>query len=319
MPVLDVQRRVKAHGELVWRIVSDLSGEACVPPAASRVEVLAGETGVGLKRRVVGRDGYAWEEECDSWEPPVRYCMRINPHEFPLRFERLQYTCSVTEDQGQVLLWLHFDYLPRFGLFGRLLERFSHRRRLATYAHQLMDNWVRLIHAREWAHRITARTLLEEKGGYVHSVAPATSVSAAAAILREHRIGSVLVLDADQSIAGVLSERDIVRGLAELGGSVLDEPVAALMTSEVIIARPEDNMMLVMACMSDHRIRHLPVVDAGQTLGLISIGDVIHARLAELEGQSETLRGYIEARRWHELYQEIGPAAYSGADFPKVG
>jgi signal-transduction protein with cAMP-binding, CBS, and nucleotidyltransferase domain len=69
--------------------------------------------------------------------------------------------------------------------------------------------------------------------------------------------------------------------------------------------------MLIMACMSSRRIRHLPVVDAGKVLGLISMGDVVKARMDELEGQSDTLRGYIEARRWHELYQEIGPAAYA--------
>jgi CBS domain-containing protein len=317
MPVLEVQRRVKARGDMVWRIVSDLGGDACVPPTAGRVEVIAGE-GLGMTRRVVGRDGFAWEEECVSWEPGRRYSVRIDPTEFPLRFAQLRYTCSVLEESDQVRLRLYFDYLPRFGFVGRLLERFSHRRGLASYAHQIMDNWVRLIHAREWAHRVTASSLLEEKGGYVHSVTPATTVSAAAAMLREHRIGSVLVLDADQTIAGMVSERDIVRGLAEQGAALLEQSVALIMTREVIVASPEDNMMLVMASMSDHRIRHLPVVGAGETLGVISIGDVIRARLVELEGQSETLRGYIEARRWHELYQEIGPAAYASEQMPKV-
>jgi CBS domain-containing protein len=318
MPILEVQRRVKAHDDLVWRVVSDLGGHAGVPPSATRVEVISGE-GLGMSRRVIGRDGFAWIEECVSWEPERRYSMQIEAVAFPLRFEKLRYTCSVGEEQGLVLLRLYFDYLPRFGFVGRLLERFSHRRRLATYAHQIMDNWVRLIHAREWAHRVTAKTLLEEKGRHVHSVEPATTVAVATAMLKKHRIGSVLVLDPDQSIAGVVSERDIVNGLSEHGAALLKQPVATIMTSDVIVARPEDNMMLVMACMSDHRIRHLPVVDAGETLGLISIGDVIRARLVELEGQSETLRGYIDARRWHELYQEIGPAAYDSTELPKVG
>jgi signal-transduction protein with cAMP-binding, CBS, and nucleotidyltransferase domain len=69
-------------------------------------------------------------------------------------------------------------------------------------------------------------------------------------------------------------------------------------------------MMSVMACMTERRVRHLPVVEHDQVLGLISIGDVIKARISELEGQSETLRDYIEARHWHELYKEVGPAAY---------
>lgn len=315
MPVLEVNKRVKAHADLVWRIVSDLAGDPGVPPFASRVEVLGGE-GLGMRRMVVGRDGYSWIEECIAWEHERRYIMQVEAHQFPLHFERLRYTCSVSEDEGSVLLRLYFDYLPRYGFIGRLLERFGERARLDEYAHQALDNWVRIIHEREWAYRVTVRTLLEEKGGHVHSVTPETTVSKAADMLRQYHIGSVLVLGEDESIAGVVSERDIVLGLSEKGSALLDEPVSAIMTSNVIVANPEDNMILVMACMSERRIRHLPVVEAGRTLGLISIGDVIKARMAELEGQSETLRDYIEARQWHELYREIGPAAYEGIETP---
>jgi len=145
----------------------------------------------------------------------------------------------------------------------------------------------------------------------VHSVRPDTPISEVAEALKQFRIGTALVLDGDESIAGVLSERDIVRGIAESGAGLLGQAAETIMTRDVITADPEDNMMSVMACMSERRIRHLPVVDADQVLGLISIGDVIKARISELEGQSETLLDYIEARRWHELYKEVGPAAYA--------
>jgi signal-transduction protein with cAMP-binding, CBS, and nucleotidyltransferase domain len=129
--------------------------------------------------------------------------------------------------------------------------------------------------------------------------------------LRDKRCGSVMVLQDEQVIAGVVSERDIVRGLVDDGPGLLEKPVSTIMTREVITAQLTDNMMLIMSSMSDHRIRHLPVIEAGVPVGVISIGDVVKARINELEGQSETLRDYIEARQWHELYQEIGPAAYT--------
>ncbi|MBT8423074.1 MAG: CBS domain-containing protein [Gammaproteobacteria bacterium] len=309
MAVVEVRRRVKAHISMVWSIVSDLEGDPGLPPAARRMEML--ETADGsLRRRLTGRDGNHWEEERVGLEEGRLYSMAVTG-DFPVPAAQLRYTCSVAEDAGTVLIRLYFDYRPKFGVLGRMFDRFSGRSRLQTYAMELLDNWVRIIHAREWAYRVTARSIIEEKGGHVHAVAPSTSVSEVVQILREHRIGSVLVLDDHGNIAGVLSERDVVRGLAEESVDVLNSPASAIMTTNVITAGPDDNMMSVMACMSDRRIRHLPVVEDDQVLGLISIGDVIKARISELEGESETLLDYIEARRWHELYKEVGPAAYA--------
>lgn len=310
MPVVEVQRRVNAQHAMVWDIVSDLEGEAGRPPMAKQVELLGGQ-GVGLRRRIRAADSVSWEEECVVWEPGRLYTMRIQPEAFPVRLASIRYTCSLAKTGGSVLVRLYFDYAPRFGWLGGLLDRMVQRRQLEQYASQLMDNWMRMIHAREWAYNVTVRRILEEKGGNVHAVAPATLIAEVVAILAANRIGSVLVLDAEGGLAGVLSERDIVRGLAANGQGVLARPAADLMTREVITAGPGDNMMSVMACMSDRRVRHLPVMEGSSVLGLVSIGDVIKARLSELEGQSETLLDYIEARRWHELYKELGPAAYS--------
>lgn len=310
MAIVEVQRRVKASRAMVWSIVADVTGDAGVPPAAKRVELLEGE-GLGLRRKIAGRDGVAWTEQCVLWEPERLYSMEVDAGSFLIPCARLRYTASVSEDAGTVLIRLYFDYAPRYGVIGQFLERFGSRRRLESYAAQVLDNWVRVVHAREWAFRVTAKSIIEEKGGHVHAVKPATPVSEVAAILSKNRIGAVLVLDPAGLIAGVLSERDIVRGLAESGGNVLNKPASDIMTSKVITAHPDDNMMSVMGCMSERRIRHLPVVEDKQVLGLISIGDVIKARISELEGQSETLLDYIEARRWHELYKEIGPAAYA--------
>jgi CBS domain-containing protein len=310
MSVLEVQRTVTAHADLVWGVVADLSGDSVLPPAAKRVEVLGG-AGQGFRRRVIGNEGYAWTEECTEWKAEQRYTMAVDTADFPVKCAALRYTCVVVAEKSTVLIRLYIDYLPRFGVLGAFLDRFSNRRRLLAYARQQLDAWVSVIHAREWAYRVTVGSVLDDKGRKLYSVTPAATVAEAAAMLSEHRIGSVLVLAPDQSIAGVLSERDIVRGLAQRGADIMNEPVSSFMTSEVFVASPADNMMMVMSCMSDRRVRHLPVVDEGMPVGLISIGDVVKARISELEGQSETLRDYIEARHWHELYQELGPAAYA--------
>jgi CBS domain-containing protein len=309
MPVITAQRRVKAHTDLVWRCVADLGGDHGVPPEASRVEVLDGE-GASLRRRVISREGRGWLEEVVDWQPEQRFTVKVEAERFPVACARLRYSCSITEEENRILLRLWFDYQPRYGALSRIFGLRT-RRDLESYARAQLDNWVRVIHAREWAYRVTAKTLLDEKGNQVLSVQPDTTVAAAAALLSEHRIGAVPALDSDGNIAGMISERDIVRGLSEHGEQLLTQPVANIMTKKVVVADPADNMMLIMACMSGRRIRHLPVVEAGKLLGLISIGDVIKARTNELEGQSETLRGYIDARRWHELYQELGPAAYA--------
>ena len=236
--------------------------------------------------------------------------MRIEG-DFPVRIAGLTYTC-ITEaiDEG-VRIRLYFQYEPGLGALGEWVDRYTRRRSLLRYAHGVLDNWVRIIHAREWVYRITVANLLDEKGRDILSVTPETSIAAAGEILADKRIGSVLVLADDGSIAGVLSERDIVRGLAETGPELLQQPASSIMTRQVIVADVSDNMMSVMACMTERRIRHLPVLQDGRPVGVISIGDVIKARLSELEGQSEQLRDYIETRRWHDLYREIGPAAYS--------
>ena len=308
MPVVEAQRRVKAHTDLVWRCVADLGGEHGLPPDAVRVEVLDGE-GLGLRRRVVPSAGHGWQEEVVDWQPEQRYTVRVEAHRFPVACAGLRYTCRIVEEDNRILLRLWFDYQPRFGVFNRFWGG-STRRALAEYARQQLDSWVRVIHAREWAYRVTAKKLLDEKGNDVLSVNPDTTVAAAAELLKEHRIGAVPALAEDGSIAGMVSERDIVRALSEHGAEVMQQTVGAIMTRKVIVADPADNMMTIMSCMSGRRIRHLPVVAGDRLLGLISIGDVVKARIDELEGQSEVLRGYIEARRWHELYQEMGSAAY---------
>jgi len=112
MPVVEAQRRVKAHADLVWRCVADLAGDHGVPPGASRVEVLEG-VGLGLRRRVISREGLGWQEEVIDWQPEQRYSVRVEAAKFPVTLAGLRYTCSVVEEDNRILLRLGVDDQPR--------------------------------------------------------------------------------------------------------------------------------------------------------------------------------------------------------------
>jgi CBS domain-containing protein len=137
--------------------------------------------------------------------------------------------------------------------------------------------------------------MLKGKSVGVITVAPSDPVVKAAKLLAEHKIGAVVVSADGTSIAGILSERDIVRELAARGAAVLDAPVRDLMTVKVITCRLNDSINEIMAMMSQGRFRHLPVAEHGALVGIISIGDVVKARVAEIENEANALRAYINA------------------------
>jgi|SRR5581483_2279317 CBS domain-containing protein len=140
---------------------------------------------------------------------------------------------------------------------------------------------------------MTVRAVLESKGYNIVTVEPSTTVRAAVKLLSERRIGAVLAM-ADGRIAGILSERDIVRVLGERGAKILDEKVEAVMTRKVVTCRPVDTVAAIMEKMTEGKFRHLPVVDDGKIVGLISIGDVVKRRVMEYEREQEALRDYIK-------------------------
>ncbi len=128
----------------------------------------------------------------------------------------------------------------------------------------------------------------------VITVAPETLVSEAAEILAEKRIGTVIVSrDGGKTAAGILSERDIVRELAKNGGACLTETVETYMTSELQTATRDEKADTVLARMTEGRFRHMPVVEGGALVGLITLGDVVKARLSELAMEKDALEGMI--------------------------
>ncbi len=135
--------------------------------------------------------------------------------------------------------------------------------------------------------------ILRDKGGEVISVGPEDSALSAARTLSKRGIGSVLVLAGNGEILGILSERDLLHGLANDAGAVLHRRVRDLMTTGVATCQPDDTLHSVMERMTHGRFRHLPVVEGGKLLGIVSIGDVVKNRLAEQAAEAEALKNYI--------------------------
>ncbi len=140
---------------------------------------------------------------------------------------------------------------------------------------------------------MTVRAILDTKGRQIQSVEPGAKLAAAVKILGERKIGAVLVMSAGR-IEGILSERDIVRVLGERGAAVLEESVSKVMTRKVITCKETDTVAELMEMMTTGKFRHLPVVDNGRVVGLISIGDIVKRRVREFEAEQEALRDYIK-------------------------
>jgi CBS domain-containing protein len=137
--------------------------------------------------------------------------------------------------------------------------------------------------------------ILASKGGLVYTVTPSTNVGQIARQLTTRRIGSVLVIDRLDRVVGIVSERDIVQAAATHGWPALELEAAEIMTRNVLTCDPDDSIEQIMETMTSNRIRHLPVVQRGELMGVISIGDVVKARLAETSHETEALRAYIVA------------------------
>jgi CBS domain-containing protein len=142
--------------------------------------------------------------------------------------------------------------------------------------------------------------ILYAKGRDVATIGPDASVAEAVALLREHNVGALVVVDAESRIAGILSERDVVRALAEetVGHtSIPERQVSDLMTRDVATCGSRSTVNDLMRIMTDRRIRHVPVVDDDVLNGIVSIGDVVKSRIEELETEAGTLHDYLSSGR----------------------
>jgi CBS domain-containing protein len=140
---------------------------------------------------------------------------------------------------------------------------------------------------------MTVSTILGEKGREVFTIEPGANLAAAAKLLAEKRIGTVLILGADRRLVGIISERDIVQALAARGVAALDETVSQTMTRKVETCTENETIGSIMERMTKGKFRHVPVVEQGRLVGIVSIGDVVKHRLQEMERESAAMRDYI--------------------------
>ncbi len=141
---------------------------------------------------------------------------------------------------------------------------------------------------------MTVKTILAAKGSAVVTIEPNTNVAAAAKLLAERRIGALVVTGPDCRIIAILSERDILRVVAARGADAFEVPLTEIMTRKVVTCSPSDTISSIMESMTDGKFRHVPVVDQGKLIGIVSIGDVVKHRLAEMEHEHSALRDYIQ-------------------------
>jgi CBS domain-containing protein len=141
---------------------------------------------------------------------------------------------------------------------------------------------------------MTVKAILAAKGGEVVTIEPTANLAAAATLLSQRRIGALVVTGADRRVVGIVSERDIVRALAEHGSAALELPLTDIMIRKVVTCSVSDTISSLMERMTEGKFRHLPVIEQGQLGGIVSIGDVVKHRLHEMEREQSALRDYIQ-------------------------
>jgi CBS domain-containing protein len=141
---------------------------------------------------------------------------------------------------------------------------------------------------------MTVKAIIDAKGGDVTTIEPTIDLATAAKLLAERRIGALVVMGADRRVAGILSERDIVRAVSERGSAALQEQVGQVMTHKVATCTYDETIHSIMERMTAGKFRHVPVIELGRLVGIISIGDVVKYRIEEMEHESAALRDYIQ-------------------------
>ena len=141
---------------------------------------------------------------------------------------------------------------------------------------------------------MTVKAILSTKGVEVFTIEPTATLEIAIRGLAERRVGALVVLGADRRVIGILSERDIVRALAEKGAVALKETLSQVMTRKVHTCAPAETVSTIMERMTTGKFRHIPVLEQDQLAGIVSIGDVVKHRLVEMERESAALRDYIQ-------------------------
>lgn len=309
MLALEVEHRVKGEYEQIWGIITDSNCLSQMVSDITRVEQRAGDA-VGMVRVIHHNSGRSWEEVCMEWEAQSHFTMQIKTEQYPLPVKALRRITSMQQRKNSIIIKIRYEYTPSYGPFGVFMDKYQIRPILTIFATQLLDNLAKTIHQQGTDALITAATILQNKNQIVLTIIPETLIADACQIMTDKRIGCLIVLDRQGKIAGVLSERNIVNSIAIAGQTILNEPVKKFMSQHVTVSDPEHGLATLMAMMSESRLHYLPVVDDDENLvGVISIGDIVNARMSELEQESAAMHQYIEGRKWREVAMQIGRGA----------
>lgn len=285
---------------LVWQVVGNMTNWPTLFPGLNRVQVTQR---AHHEMTVIGTDSRAHSFTMNVMTPVAdedgsrSIIVLIDPeHPHPAGVHKLVWT--LTPEGEQTRLSLRVDYDKPVPIIGPLLSWLRRQPGLRNNLTEAFDAVVHQAHEQVRHYHETVQTILSRKGSNVVSALPGDSVNSICELINTHRIGAVLIRDQDDHLVGLVSERDVVCQLAENGPAVLEQPASSIMTRDLIVCEPGSDLIFVMACMTDNKVRHLPVLDHGRLAGVISIVDVVQQRLHSLEAESGTLRDYIAAREW---------------------
>lgn len=301
MPIFELTRKIKAHPSSVWKVISNYDNYVGTDPDIIRFEKISEDV-----HRLYHKHGKTWDEKCTDRRDNKSYSLEVIGGNHPLPVTKINRICSMREESPDVLLRLKYQYTPKYAIFGGIVDKFYIASALKTHSNRLLDNLATKIYQTKLDYHCTAATIINQKSTGLITITQEMTVTDANTFRAENKIGFLLVLDKDKNFVGVLSERDIVNGLSKHGYTVMEQPVSEIMTRDIISCGLEDELQTLMSLMTEHRIRHLPIVDGKDLRGVISIGDVVKARMNELEKESEAMHNYIKERRWREVSLQIG-------------
>ena len=303
---LEIAQRINSKPQLIWELLANNTNFPKLAPAILETQTVSGKQ-KGMVRSMHHQSGLIWYEECTAWEEQKTLTMQFKDGNYPLPISYLSRTFDITKHKTGLTLKIRYTYTPIYGLLGWVIDRYQIRPQLSHFAYRLMHS-IKAI-AAEHRRNIQASAMSIMHSGELYTVSLTCTIRETCAVLAKNKIGNVLVLDKENKLAGVVSERDIVRGINDSGETILEQPVTKIMTAEVITADSTSSLAEITNSMGKHNIRHIPIMEQDKVIGMVSISDVIRARVIELEEESETMKQYIEARRWRDLSLQIGRGA----------
>ncbi len=296
---------------LVWQVVGDVGNWPTLFNDFTRVQATqrAGTTttATGIDSRARSFTMTVASEADEALQERTMSVVFDPSQSRPGGMQTLVWSLSAQSDQTKLTLSATYDKpLP---LVGTLLARLRGQTSTEQVLRDAFDAVVHQAHEQVRHYHETVQTMLSQKSSTIISALPGDSVRRICELINTHRIGAVLIVESNGDLVGLVSERDVVYQLAAQGPEVLDRPASDIMTRDLIVCERGSDLLFVMTCMTENKIRHLPVMDGDKLVGVISIGDVVQQRMHSLEAESGTLRDYIAAREWRHQSHHGVPGA----------